>query len=186
MADMYGNGSPYGFTNNQQGSDTLAQLRLDTEHSLKRIELYLRGKDVQLTENDAGELIERVVVIGEPKMNDRGIQAVMHKLNSIFNSHIVQGNLTAERHSDIVFFFYADLAEDLMANLVRWGVDINDYSDLIDTIIPQVDIFLSRTIDNKEREALVPTMQHIERTDARPPESNGVLNSVKNAFSGGR
>lgn len=178
--------SPYGFTNSQQQTDTLSQLRLDTESALKRIELYLRGKDVQLSENDKGELIERVIVIGEPKMNDRGIQAIMHKLNSLFSSHIVQGNLSEDRHATVMYFFHADLAEDLSTNLHRWGVDVNDYPDLIDTIVPQVDIFLSRTIDNKEREALVPTMQHIERTDQPRHDNDSFMGSVKNALGGRR
>lgn len=175
--------SPYGFTGGQQQNDTLSQLRLDTEQALKRIELYLRGKDIQLIENDKGELVERVVIIGEPKMNDRGIQAIMHKLNSLFSSHIVQGNLTEDRHAQVVFYFHADLAEDLATNLHRWGVNVNDYSDLIDTIIPQVDVFLSRTIDNKEREALIPTMQHVERSDMPRQDSNGFVGTMQSMLN---
>lgn len=141
---------------------------------------------MQLSENVNGELVERIVIIGEPKLNDKGIQALMHKLNSLLTPHIVQGNMTRDEHHDKVFDLHTDLATDLMENLHTWGVNINDYNDLIDTVVPQLDIFLSRTIDNKEREALIPTMQHIERNDPKTEQPGGISGMLRGITGGGK
>jgi hypothetical protein len=118
-------------------------------------------------------------------MNDLGIQAIMNTLNNIYTPHIVQGNLTEEKHENIVCDIMSDLATDMSTNLHRWGINIYDYDHILDTLSPMINIYLSRTINNEERKALVPTMQHIERSiPERPEQQPGIIGAVKNAFGG--
>lgn len=175
---MGGGSSGYGM------NETLANLRLNPDSLHEKAERYLRGQEMYPTTTDTGEFAYRVVNIGKPKMNDEGIQAVMSWLNNYINPHTVQGNLTEQKWSDVVYWFNEDFAMYLWVNLEHWDVNEKDYQGIIDTFVGMFRIFITRPLENKERESYVPTMQHVERYTPEKQNSGGLFKSLVGGSGG--
>lgn len=151
-----------------QGSNNLGfnhanalAIRLQTQELLGSIRDFLTGFETQIYDKD-GEIVTEKVKIGEAKMNDKGIQAVMSRLSLIFHPAIVQGNYAEDRYINEIQMIRSSLADAMMVNLEIWDIKETDYEDIIDGIQTAVKGFLSRLIDNKERESYANTIKHFE------------------------
>jgi hypothetical protein len=67
-----------------------------------------------------------------------------------------------------------NLSCNIMINLDRWDIDENDYDHITDSIISSIQMFVSRLIDNKERDSYNATMRSVE--------NNTVDNGSKGIF----
>lgn len=147
--------------------------RLDTGDMLRDIELYLRSAKLVDKESDDGKFTTEIVQIGRPIANEEGVQGIMGYLRMMIGPHNVQGNMTWDRYDMLIFEINIDLAESLMANRRNWGISIEDYNIILNSIMHTLQLFLSRTVDNKERESYGESIRSDERTVLRPNERKG-------------
>lgn len=145
-------------------SATALQIRLDTTKILQDIEFFLRGKEENwYLDETTGEMKPRIVQSGEPKANARGIQAILNYCRTIFNTQVVQGNYTIERYLDFIVEKRKELAERLIVNTYEWDLPSDDVvNELCDEVMNLAEPFLSRMIDNKERDSYSQTIRHSE------------------------
>lgn len=136
-------------------------IRLQTQELLSGIKDFLTGYETQIYDKD-GEILTQRVQIGQAKMNDVGIQAIMSRLSLIFHPAIVQGNYAEDRYINEVQMVRSSLSDAMMVNLHNWNILETDYEDIIDGIMTAVKGFMSRLIDNKERESYAATIKHFE------------------------
>ena len=100
---------------------------------------------------------------------------MMYFLSSVVDSSTVQGNI--EKHDELkmyLFRLHYDLNWNLMSNLYKW--EVRDYNLIIDTVMAQLELFISRTVGNKEREALIPTLRTHEISRVENAEKSGSWN----------
>ena len=142
-------------------SESVMKYRLDTRDVLFDIEMQLRGKQLVWVTLD-GEVREEWQSVGKKKMNDEGIQSIISYLRSVLGPHTVQGNFKEEGYDDLICEIDMYLTENVMVNLHNWGMSIEDYNYILDTVVTTLRLFLSRTIDNKERESYAATMRSVE------------------------
>ena len=151
-------------TNNENFNDFNAlQVRLNTEPILKDIEFYLKGvhEIVEIDEN--GDPVIKRVKYSNPKANNEGVHSLLSFIKTRFNSQVVQGNI--ESFEDLVNFLSyerEDLTEFIMHNLYDWDMKEREIGGIIDIIIGQQRLFLSRLVNNAERESFNNTIQHRE------------------------
>lgn len=155
---------------NYQASTAL-QMRLETMQLLESIELFLRGKKEVIEQDPAtGNLVKKSFKIGKPKANDIGIQSILQAVSAVVNPQVVQGNFKEEKWVDFVVQFHIDFATNIVNNCYNWGIEDDDLDVIIDFVIPLIEPYTSRLIDNKERESYIPTMKHVESFSPPPNE----------------
>jgi len=148
------------------------KLRLDTEDLLNRIELYIKGTTAYINPQ-TGEYEE--VNSGHPKANKHGVQSIMGRLSLLLNPQTVQGNWKDERFIDALYNIRMSLAEDIMVNREDWNISTNDYMGIIDSIMEALEAYLSRLLDNKERESYAHTMRSMESNTLQSKRGLGIF-----------
>jgi len=141
------------------------QVRLDTDPILENLEIYLRGASYVTHENDEGNLETKRIKIGTPLANDEGVQSLLNWVRLTLNPSIVQGNIKSfDNHLMLVKYFRLRLAEYILLNLHNWAIKEEHYAGLVDVITNMISLFLSRLINNKERDSYTNTLQSVETT----------------------
>jgi len=136
-----------------EGGNMLA-LRLDTDTVSKKIESQLRGQRLEpykLLEN--GEMEYRILQMGEPIANELGIQKIMSQIDAVFNSQTVQGNFNDSRYEEFIINMRTQLTREIITNLYAWGMSDVDVDGLINSMMNLIEPFMSRTLDNTERDS---------------------------------
>jgi len=156
-------------SNNEEFNNAgVIQIRLDTDPMLNRIELYLKGSESRYVDSSDGVIREEIVQVTKQKANTEGIYSLMSWLRTTINPSIVQGNI---KDFDSLNFYLSEyrmnLAENIMVNLYNWEISEQDFEGIIDMIISMVHPFMSRLVNNKERESYSNTIQHTERSDTQ-------------------
>lgn len=157
----------------QNSGSANLKYRLNPDDTLRKIETYLKGRYISKEFNaDTGEIETRVKKVGQPLLNEIGIQKVMSVVTSVVNHNTVLGNLDMERYSDIIYDMHTTLAQDLMANKKYYGIRDNSvYSLIITQIMMFVKVFLSRTIDDMERKHIGKNTQEVIQTNNKGEEA---------------
>lgn len=152
------------FTPSQQDPNTFRQ-RNDPKDLLYRFKLQLLNAyeaEEEVTDENTGK-VKRVVKVkkrkdgkGKPlpaRVNKQGVEDIISYMEKLVNSHTVQGNIddmnefrTKMRHisHDVTIHFIAKRRD--------WGASLTDIDMLMASAVNLIDIFLSRTLFNKERE----------------------------------
>lgn len=151
------------------------QLRLDTQKLHRDIYNFLKGTTTVVQFDKAtGQYAETELIQGQPLANDKGIQNILNLIVSVFNSHTVQGNTKNDDFREILYFMEIHLAQQLTYNALIWGIDKKNRRHIKNTIMLMAQLFLSRTIDNLEREGLKPLVQK-DTTVVRETEKKGLI-----------
>lgn len=139
----------------QSAGEGVIKLRLDNSSILQGFKLFLTGKELVNIEDDNGMIKTVLNPIGVPLVNEKGVQALLGLMSNIINSQSVQGNWKSERYEDYVYESDVDvITKNVFTNRLIWDIKEESYMDLIcDAFISLVQPFISRTIDNKERES---------------------------------
>lgn len=151
---VYGNNQSY-------TSDSALRIRLDTIRQLQLIKEYLSG-ETETIQEDNNQLIRVVQKTGDPKANKKGIQSIVNRVSLLLNPSYVQGNFSEEQYKQEIAQIRRSLRDSLMINLHNWEVSEEDYEDIIDSIMSMLKGFISRLINNKERESYETTLRHVE------------------------
>lgn len=158
-----------------QGYDNanVISLRLDTSTVVSQIETFLRAERESI-DVKTGTITK--IRQGLPLANDEGIAGILNSITMIINPQVVQGNFTIEQYQDYISGLRKSMARDLFVNRVVWGINEKKYGYIVDNIMNLVKPFMSRLIDNKERDSYSSTMRH--------QESNTIKNKSGGWFFG--
>ena len=171
-------------TSNNSGyvSQGALAIRLETSKILEDIELFLRGCKLVVQQDEAtGEISTKRVSMGEQKANDLGVQAILNYISVIINPQVVQGNFPSDGKGMCIMYdkyveeVNIDLVILLVTNCYNWKIKDEDIEGIIDGIMKLVIPFMTRLIDNKERESYDNTIRHTESSNVREGNSGGGL-----------
>lgn len=141
---------------------SVIQLRLDTEKVLSRIDLYIRGSTIAYQEDQTGKIVANKVSVGKPKANDEGVQSILSYVSAVINPQTVQGNFSPDEYYDYLTEVNIDLVYMLVNNCYTYKIREEDIEPICDFIMKIIIPFMSRLIQNKERESYANTIKHME------------------------
>jgi len=156
---------------NKSWSDTasyvmpnILQLRLDTSEILGAMQKFLSGELMlpQIQPNGTTKFITQE--IGTRLCNKKGVQQLVNFTQGIVNPAVVQGNYTMEQYQNHMSRLHRSLARQILANYNDWEMAYEDLELINDFIMNLVEPFLSRLIDNKERDSYDRTLQASENS----------------------
>ena len=159
------------FSSNEGFNDfSPLRIRLDTEPLMDKIELFLRGEKLIVAQDDSGKIQTQRVKLGKRICNELGVQHLVNFIGSIINSQTVQGNYKEDRYSNHLYKIHCDLAYILTANYPTWEMHSEDLEVVIDFTLNLAEAFMSRLIDNKERDSYTTTAKSTETISQQPQQ----------------
>lgn len=168
------NNNPYNvstFMSKPNDNTSALQLRLDTQQLLTDIELFLKGQRSLIQKDDVGRLVEVNTKIGEPLVNEKGVQGLMAFISMVINPHTVQGNYKEEKYTNECANIREELAQIIVDNRNHWDLSSYHMNLVCNSMMNLIKPFLSRLIGNKERESYGQSMKVEERSN--PGEGRG-------------
>lgn len=136
------------------------KLRLDTQKLHQDILNFLQGTTTTLNFDEKTQTYyEEQKQTGVPLANPKGIQALLSFVVAIINPHTIQGNTERDELYNILKNMERGLSQRLTLNYEDWGIDPNNRDHMIDTIMFMIQMILSRTVDNKERQSYSPSIE---------------------------
>lgn len=160
------------------------QIRLgETDALIDQLEIFLSASRINYVTDENGEIKEIRTKMGERKANPEGIFSILAALRTIINPHVVQGNFIMDNPSHSTTYEKyirskrIELTRMMMINQYKWEIRDKDMGSIIDTLMSVIEPFMSRLMDNKERESYESTMRHVETNNTR--DQGGPLNIFK-------
>lgn len=139
------------------------KLRLDTQELLNKIELFLSGKRLIITQDEqTGEFKSVRVPLGTPRLNDQGLQDILNYIGGIVNPSAVQGNFNDKMFNNYIYEVRTELNEMIFNNIDVYGIDERNYKGIIDFIVKLIEPYMSRTINDGERKSYGQTIKTTE------------------------
>lgn len=162
-------------SNQYQTQDNSLKYRLNPDEVVQKIESYLRGgENVSTYDNDTKKIKTQFIKHGEAIMNEKGIQSVMNTIKSAINHMTVQANFTEKQYKNYLYKMHHELALKLIRSKKEFEIkSISTYHDIINNIMFFVEPFMSRTINNLEREGLMQTIR--EKFVSSSPNRSGAF-----------
>lgn len=146
---------------------SFTMMRIDARELIGELEAFYRGKRIVGWNEQNNQLTPYFETIGEPRMNNLGVQDMMSWLKSLFNPQTVQGNMTDIDLSNYLSDLQADICTNLMENLNKYEIAESDYNGIIDKTMATAVMFFSRTKDNLERDSYAQTTRSVETMSER-------------------
>lgn len=166
---------------NMQMNSSFIEHRLSNKELLKQVEYYLSANRKKLIrDKETNEFYEEYVNVGKPLANEEGINHIMHILSMRTNTGVVLGNFTDEHYWNFLKSNREEISEEIILNCYEWGIEDSKINEIIDTIMSFLEPFLSRLIDNEERNSLM--QQLVSREVVMQPNKKGIndhLNLIK-------
>jgi len=149
------------------------KIRLDTTPIISDIELFLRGARIIIEKNDeTGVIRSKKVPItkgqNQAKANDSGIHSILNWISATINSQTVQGNFPADnngfspKYDAYIYEYHIELTKQILLNSYNWEISEDEINGIVEFIMLLIIPFMSRLIDNKERESYAETFKTLE------------------------
>ena len=166
---------------NQNNTDaSVIQLRLSTDPILEKIQLFLEGKQkVVLFDENTGTKQVRYEQVGNPIANKQGIHALMFRISSIVSVPVVQGNFKEDWYRNYCGNVRQSLNDTIMLNQHEWEISDAEYEHCIDGMMEVIEAYMTRTIDNKERESLGQSATYVERAGEAQSNNQGLFSFLR-------
>lgn len=169
---------------NQITDPAFIKLKLDTAPLIGRIERFLRGTKSIIKKDDGGNYVQYEEEVCKPYANEEGIAAILAIIDTSANNHSVQGNLD----KDELYNFLADTREEIAMTIVmncyQWEIHETKLSMITDTILRFFRLFMSRTVNNLERESMMNQIQTREIISQNDKQSG--IRSFAGGMNGAR
>lgn len=162
-----------GTLNNMYSDSNLWRLRLDTQALWEDIELFLTCQKVVEVYADDGTRIKKKIRMGNPRANTEGVHAIMNMVQSLLNPSVVQGNMTPVDYYSHLKRIHVNIATEITYNLYEWDIKESDIMGIPNFIMSISIPFLSRTINNKERESYTHTLKSVQTIQDRVQSRGG-------------
>ena len=157
----------------------IIQIRLDTSEIIQRLREFLSG-NILIPERQADGGTKYVKQnIGDKLCNERGVQHLVNYVSGLINPSTVQGNYEFGQYQNHISRIHKSVSRQLVCNYHDWGMKYADLEMINDFILNLTETFLSRLIDNKERESYAQTLRSTENSRL---ETGGGLRGL---FGGG-
>ncbi len=156
-------------------------LRINPEKELKEIEAFLKGERIEWVENDKGDIVKNSIKVGIRQCDPNHVATILSCVSSCLNTATVQGNFTTDRsgycqaYEDFKENFRKDLAEALIINIYDFGISDEKFDTIMFIICNRVEPFMTRLIDNLERDGLTKSVKSIETNKTNEPERRGLF-----------
>jgi hypothetical protein len=146
---------------NNQGflSPSILQIRLETGEIINRMQQFLSGEILLPQRQPDGSTKFVTQSIGKRICNEKGVQHWINFIQGVVNPAVVQGNYTPEQYQNHVDRIHRSVSRQLVANYHEWGMSYEDLEMINDTLMNLIEPFLSRLIENKERESYAQTLK---------------------------
>ena len=154
----------------------ILQFRLDTAELISNLQRFLSGEVLQTQTMSDGSNQLVTIKIGEAIANKKGIQHIINHVSGLVNPSVVQGNYTFEQFENHIKREHDELAVQICCNYHDWGIDYNDTTMVATYVMNLLEPFLSRLIDNLERESYAQTLKSVE--SSRLQEGGSKLKSL--------
>ena len=142
---------------------SILKYRLDTKSTLDNLQVYLEGKVDYGGMSQNGELLVETKKLSKAKANQEGIHGIMAWVRSLISAPTVMGNFVdMNRYDTFIYEAHGSIATMLAVNAPDWEILDGDLEPICDTIMLLVQAFMSRLIQNKERESYMGNMQTME------------------------
>ena len=149
-------------SNQQFINPNILQFRLDTDSIIQRLREFLSGNIlVPERQPDGGTKFVKNT-IGKSICNEKGVQHLTNYVQGLINPSVVQGNYEFGQYQNHVSRIHKSISRQLVCNYHEWGMQYDDLEMTNDFIMNLVETFLSRLIDNKERESYAQTLRSQE------------------------
>ena len=152
---------------------------LKTDDIIMQLRLSLQG--VEWVRNGVEK---KLVRIADPRMNERGIQAVESVCRSFLNRNTSISNLkTHEEANKIIYELSNDITEHLILNMKDYNMKISDLDFIVDLVLDLIQFAAYRPVDEGERGLLQGiTFENITHNVPMPEEKRGLLGLFSNPF----
>ncbi len=166
--------------NNGYNSANALSIRLETSGIIENIEMFLTCTRIKIMQDEDGNISQVREKTGEPLANEKGIHALLNFIQTILNPQVVQGNFPADgsgkslMYEDFVFFARCDLAKSIITNQINWEICDENCEFIIDCLMNVIEPFMTRLIDNKERESYDNTVKHVEHNTMTEGKQQGI------------
>lgn len=178
MIEQQETGNQYrqGITSNQEYVDNTSFMlaRIDTTQLISRMKRDISGTVVVLLQNEKGDYYEEIKQIGRPLANPEGIMHICNLVEEITNSHTVQGNLDINHYYDFIPQVREEITDAIILNCYAWEIDDKDLGYIINKILRIVELFLTRPVNNKERESFQKEFKSSEIIQTQPKNENAL------------
>lgn len=154
----------YQTSNVDYTTPSIVAIRLNNDPFLHEFYRFISGRTIVREMDSTGTIIEKVKEIGKARANDFGVQEIMSQILSIVNTAGVQGNFDREQYDKYIFDAHVDMVMRLISNREEWGIKTSDVHSIVDMFVQTIRTFMTRPIDNKERESYNKSMQSQEQT----------------------
>lgn len=148
-------------TSEQFTTESALRVRLDTLPLKFQIRNFLEGKEEKL-ERVKGRLEPVIRQTSNRMMNDKGIQRIMSYIESKINSQVVQGNTDDEQYQLFMYRTRRDLNRHLFKEMWEYEIREDDYPFICDMLSDMIELFVSRTVKDKERLSYYNWLAHSE------------------------
>jgi len=153
----------------------IIQIRLDTSELIQRLKEFLSGQ-VVIPERQADGTTKFITQeLGEHLCNSRGVAHLTNYISGLINPAVVQGNYEQHQYYNHVSRVHKTISRQLVVNYHTWGMKYDDLEMINDYIMNLIETFLSRLIENKERESYSQTLRS---TESNTVESGGGLSNL--------
>jgi len=139
--------------NSDFNTTSIIQIRLDTSKIIEEIKVFLSGEIYTTAVTDDGVPYLSAQQIGTPKCNKDGLQSILSFISCIINSQVVQGNYDVKTWRENCAYIRNELTKNIIVGRKEWGISSFNAETIIDSTMNMVEPFLSRLIDNKERDS---------------------------------
>lgn len=175
---MQGQGNQVMTSNYGYNDVSSLQIRLQTDNQISKIRMFLCGYEtITLEDTETGKLIFKQRKTGDRLMNDQGVNHLTNYISSVINPQVVQGNYDIDWYREQLFNTHKRLAFMLTVNRPKWEIEPTARYSLIGFLMEFIKPYLSRLIENKERESYSQTLKTMESSTINTG-SNGVLNKI--------
>jgi hypothetical protein len=161
--------NPFMSPMNQYGSAIL--LLTNPEDELKKMELTLRGQQMDSEGN--------IIQVGNPLMNDEGINRMVGLIQRYANQSTVMSNLKSKDTDRLRNYIADHVAINLMINRERYNIkDMSARYDIFFCVVSTAIICLNRPLDEGERRFWKGQQPQEFRTIVEGKQQKGVLASI--------
>lgn len=172
--------------NDEYTDATALAIRLDTNPILKKFAVLLTGKEYHLDRDEKGGVTVSELKIGDAICNLKGAHALINTLGFVLNPQVVQGYFHADKsgfsrkYEAYIEEIHKNLSANIMENLHNWKIEINHYNLIVDNIMHCLQPFLTRLLNNTERDSFGKSLQSKDHTIIRPDQG-----PIKKLLKGG-
>lgn len=143
---------------------SIIKTRLETDTLLSTIKSQLMGETVIIEPDPTSPTgyKETISKSKEPLMNETGVLSILSYLRMIINQAGVQGNFSEEQYEQFMYYHRGVLLDTIVSNAPKWGLSSINMRIVYHSICGILEMFVSRLINNKERESYAQTLRSSE------------------------